>query len=138
MILHCSFEELTALRGGIESVLANLEGGGVAAPPETHAELESLLPRLDSDLSLSSYAEQQRLERSVAIVLEHVHSLMDGYILGEYVGSENAVQTYFDYAYVLTVADRVRLVGEEMAAMIELVTGTPPSPESARSFSFPD
>lgn len=139
MILRCSFEELSALRGGAESALRVATGtAGVAAPPEALAHVEALLPRLDGDLSLRSLADQRRVQAAVFLVLRHLHEQMDRLILEQYVGSEDAVNAYFDYANVLSLHDRVRELGHEMTAIVELVTGEPPTERAAREISFPD
>lgn len=138
MILRCTFEELSALRGGAESALRASQGGGVAAPPEALASVEALLPRLEGDLSLRSLAEQRAVQMAVMLVLRHLHERLDRLILEQYVGAEDAVNAYFDYANVLTVHARVVDLGAEMVAMVELMTGGPPTPESAREVSFPD
>ena len=48
MILHCTFEELSAISAGAERVLAEAGSGAtvVVAPPEVVADVEALLPRL--------------------------------------------------------------------------------------------
>lgn len=143
MILRCTFEELTALTAGAERVLA--AGGAsdeddtrVAAPPAVLADVEALIPRLDGDLSVRTLAEQRSVERAVSCVLAHLHERMDVFVLEQHVGADDAVNSYFDYAYVLRVHDRVRRVGEEMVAMIELMTGAAPTDETRSSVTFPD
>lgn len=139
MILRCSFEELSALRGGAQSALRASSGGaGVAAPPEALVHVEALLPRLDGDLSLGTLADQRRVESAVLLVLTHLHERMDRLILEQYVGAEDAVNAYFDYANVLTFHERVRDIGHEMTAIVELVTGESPTEQTAREISFPD
>lgn len=138
MILHCGYEELQALTKATESALSGFEGGGVAAPPEVVGDMEALLPRLVGDVSISTYAEQQSVEAALAYVCDHLREHMDSTILAEYVGSENAVIAFFDYGHVLSILDRVLAMGEEMYALIELMTGESPTTETARSVTFPD
>jgi len=140
VILHCSFEELTALTAGAHHTLARgaRSRGGVAAPPRAGKDIEALLPRLTGDLSIQTIAEQQSVERAVARVLEELRERVDATILEQHVGAEDAVVAYFDYAHVLTLHDRLRRLGREMAAIIELVTGRPPTPEAAAEITFPD
>lgn len=136
MILHCSFEELTALAAGIERVLAQADRGGVAAPPDVLPDVEALAPRLTGDLDLETLASQARVERAVEHLFDEARSRMDASVLEQHPAAESAVQAYFDYAHILTVLDRVRRIGAEMRALIELMTGEPPSEETAGSFSF--
>lgn len=138
MILRCSFEEIGALTSGIEGVLASSEGGGVAAPPEVLADVEALLPRLSGDLSVATYAEQQSLERAVLYVLENLRVRMDDRVLDEYPAAEAAVLAYFDYAHALSVYDRLLAMGSEMSALIELMTGSAPTVDTADRVTFPD
>ena len=136
MILHCSFEELSALTDGIERVLTEADRGGVAAPPDVLPDLEALAPRLTGDLDLETLAEQVSVDRAIEHLLDRAHERMDTTVLEQHPAAESAVQAYFDYAHILTVADRVRRIGAEMRALIELMTGEPPSEETAGSFSF--
>ena len=138
MILRCTFEELSALRGGGQSALRASPGGGVAAPPEAVAHLEALLPRLDGDLSVQTLEEQRWVQGATLFVLRHLHERMDRLVLEQYVGAEDAVNAYFDYANVLTFHERVREMGAEMSAIVELVTGEPPTSSTARDITFPD
>jgi hypothetical protein len=39
---------------------------------------------------------------------------------------------------VLSFEDRLRRVGEQMSALIELMTGAVPNDETARTIAFPD
>jgi len=136
MILHCSFEELGALNAGIERVLAEADRGGVAAPPDVLPDLDALAPRLTGDLDLETLAEQRSVERAVDYLVDEARERMDSSVLEQHAAAEGAVQAYFDYAYVLTVRDRIRRIGAEMRALIELMTGKPPSEKTARTFSF--
>ena len=143
MILRCSFEELTALTTGAERVLAagaapDGDDTRVAAPPAVLADVEALLPRLDGDFSVHTLADQESVERAVECILVHLKDRMDGFILEQHVGSDDAVNAYFDYAYVRRVHDRVYRAGREMVAMIEVMTGAPPTDTSRHEVTFPD
>jgi hypothetical protein len=140
VILHCTFEELAALSAGAERVLAEAGDASVAvaAPPEVVANLEALGPRLIGDLTINTLAESRSIARAVAYVLSDLKARMDGFILNEHPASERTVQAYFEYAHVLSVEDRLRRIGDQMAALIELMTGAPPDEQSARTFAFPD
>ena len=63
---------------------------------------------------------------------------MESLILAHHAADEEAVAAYFDFAHVLTVEDRLGRIASEMEAVIELVTGSPPTPETARTFRFPE
>lgn len=141
MILYCSYEELMAVQAGASLALDRPEGWGgarVMAPPEIVADLEALLPRLSGDLSISTLADQQHVRRAVSFILEELTEQMDAAILEEYPAAEKAVLSYFDYAHVLTVLDRLKRMEVEMTGLIELMTGQPPTPETAASVSFED
>lgn len=139
MILKCSFEELTSLTSGAEHVLERWSAGGrVAAPPEMVAQIESLLQRLDGDLTVETLSDQQRLERTTSYLLDFLRERMDALVLEQYVGAEDAVHAYFEYANVLAFLDRLRALGREMELLIEVMTGEPPTPETAATVSFPD
>ena len=139
MILYCTFEELSAMSAAAERVLAEAGSGStvVVAPPEIVADVEALLPRLDGDMSLTTLAEQQSVARAVTYIVAELKQRMDTAILEEHAASEFAVGAYFDYAHALTVQDRVIRVGAEMSAMIEVLTGRPPTAEITRTFEFP-
>ena len=139
MILHCTYEELTALGATASRVVSAAEGGArVSAPPEAVADVASLQPRLHGDLSITTLEDQRAVERAVDYLLEELRDRMNDYILTQHVGSEDSVNAYFDYAHVFALRDRVRGVGREMAVMIELMTGAPPTLETARSVTFAD
>ena len=141
MILHCNFEELRALMSGAEAVLHDprvLEEGGIAAPAEAAAALELLLPRLGGDLSVETLAEQRQIHSAVSAVHHDLHARLDERVLQAGPASEEAVATYFDYAHVGIVLERLDTMGSEMTAMIELITGAPPTAETAASVTFPD
>ena len=139
MILHCTFEELSAVAAGAERVLAENSGAGVvvAAPPEVVADIEALRVQLLGDISINTLTEQRAIWRALAYVLADARSRVDSAILDSHPGSEEAVQAYFDFSHVLVVEDRVRRLGEQMTALIELMTGAPPDAESSK-LTFPD
>lgn len=137
MILRMSFEEVTAVNAAGERLLSSPEGGGVAAPPEVLAELEANLP-LRGDISVLTLAQQRRLTRGLDYVLDHLRRRMDVLIVELYVGADDAVNAYFDYANVLSLRARLDPIGTEMVALIELMTGSEPTAETAERVTFPD
>lgn len=140
MILHCTFEELSALSAGAERVLAEAGSGAsiVTAPPEVIADVESLVPRLVGDISVMTLAEQQSIARAVTFILAELKQRMDAQILDMHPADEFAVQAYFEYAHTLTVQDRVVRLGAEMQAIIEVLSGAPATSQMARNFTIPD
>jgi len=140
VILQCTFEELRSLREGARTFL----GGeapmpvAVAAPSSERVVVEKLLSRLTGDLSISTLADQRRVEDGVEAVVETLRIEMEALVLSTHAGDEGAVAAYFDFAYSLSVLGRTRELGVEMEAMIELVTGSPATPEIAATFQFPD
>ena len=139
MILHCTYEELTALGATAGRVVSAADDGSrVAAPPQALADVASLQPRLHGDLLIATLEEQRSVERAVDYLLDELRERMNNFILSQHVGSEDSVNAYFDYAHVYGLRDRVRSLGREMAVMIELMTGEAPTAESARSVTFPD
>lgn len=139
MILRCNYEELAALRRGARAVLDSGRGGrgAVAAPPEGRHEVEALLPRLVGDLTVDTLLEQQRLTRAVMTIVDELRETMEVAILAAHPADESAVSAYFDFAHALAVLGRLTEMGAEMEALIELVTGAPPTPDVARTFRFP-
>jgi hypothetical protein len=140
VILYCTFEELSALSAGGERVLAEAGSGTgvVVAPPEIIADVESLLPRLSGDISVTTLAEQQSIARAVTFILAELKQRLDAQILDAHPADEFAVQGYFDYAHTLSVQDRVIRLGAEMQAIIQVLTGAPATSETARNFTIPD
>jgi hypothetical protein len=63
---------------------------------------------------------------------------MDEAVILQHAAAESAVAAYFEYAHVLSVSNRLQAIGEEMAAIVQLMTGDDPDSESARRFSFPE
>lgn len=140
MILRCNFEELGALKKGANGFLSENPGDGsaVAAPPEGREEVEALFPRLDGDLSMETLADQRRVQKGVSAIVAHLKDEMDVSVLAAHPADESAVSSYFLYAHALAVLARVSELGREMEALIEVVTGVPPTPEVAGTFRFPD
>lgn len=140
MILHCNYEEITALSAGGRAFLGE-EGAEVSyvlAPAESRARVEALLPRLVGDLSMGTLAEVWGVAMAVDAIVEHLRAEMESMVLATHAADEGAVAAYFDFAHALTVARRLDGMVTEMEALIELVTGEPPDDETARSFRFPD
>ena len=137
MIFRVSFEEIAALNSAAERLLTPAGDVPVMAPPEVLAELESRLP-LEGDVSVGTLAEQRRLEGAVTYILDHLRRRMDAIVLDQYVGSDDAVNAYFDYAYVLTIRERLAEAGREMSAMLEVMMGGVLTADAAEDISFPD
>jgi hypothetical protein len=137
MILRMSFEEVTTLNAAVQRLLTEPGRGGVLAPPEVLAELESRMP-LRGDISILNLAEQGRLLGAVDTILDHLKRRMDAFVLEQYVGAEDAVNAYFDYANVLTTRSRLIGLGDEMSAMIEVITGDGPTAGDRDVMGFPD
>ncbi len=119
MILELSYEEVTALNSAAER-MRGAGGGGVAAPPEAIAALDERLP-LQGDIAVDTPVEQARLLRAMDAVLEHLKQRMDALILEQYVGADDPVNAYFDYANVLTARDRLHRIGLRMKAVHEVI-----------------
>ena len=139
MILHCDFEELAALTASARHTLAVAAGGvsGFGAEASVLDDVEALVTRLAGDISIQSIPEQESVERAVEHILVSARERMDQIILEQYVGAEDAVTAYFDYANVLTVYERVRHMGREMVALAELLMGEAAA-TSIRGVQFPD
>jgi hypothetical protein len=137
MILRMSYEEVTVLNSVRERLLSAWGGGGVAAPPEVLAELETHAP-LRGDISVMTLAQQRRLMAAVDYVVEHLKGRMDTLVVELYVGAEDAVNAYFDYANALALRSQLAAMGREMVAMIELMTGEAPTAEMAEMVTFAD
>ena len=140
MIVHCNYEELTALKAGGRSLLGGEVGGAysVLAPSESKARVEALLPRLEGDFRLTSLQEARAVTMAVEVIVEHLRAEMEALVLTTHAAGEEAVSAYFDFAHALTVSHRLHESAVEMAALIELVTGRPPDAQTERTFKFPD
>lgn len=140
MILRCNYEEVNALLAGARVLLEGPGEAGcpVVAPPTERASVEALVGRLDGDLAVSTLHEQREVAFAVEIIVECLRAEMDAAVVATHPAAEVAVAAYFDYAHAFAVLGRVRELGEEMEALIEVVTGEAATPEVARSFVFPD
>ena len=140
MIVHCNFEELTALKAGARQVLegSTPEHGVIAAPPEERERVVALMPRLGGDFSVTTLAEQRSSLHAVAIIVEMLRVEMESMVATNHPAHEVAVSAYFDFAHAFSVQARLYEVGLEMEALVELVTGGPVTDELARDFAFPD
>lgn len=140
VILHCNYEEITALSAGGRALLDEEapETAYVLAPAEGRARVEALLPRLVGDLSMGSLSEVRGVALAVDAIVAHLRAEMETMVLATHAADEGAVAAYFDFAHALTVANRLDEMVEEMEALIELVTGEPADAETSRSFRFPD
>ncbi len=140
MILRFSYEELRALRTGADVFLEG-EGaatGVVLAPPESRARVEALQPLLHGDLSLATLEELWGVQTAVTAIVECLRAEMESLVVAMHAADEGAVASYFDFAHAFIVSHRIGELSSEMAALIELVTGSPPTNETARDFQFPD
>jgi hypothetical protein len=141
MILYCNFEELTAISAAAERILQQSDAGGiepVMAPPELVADIEALTGRDIGDMSITTLGQQRSVHRAMEHLLSEARRTMDHFVLQLHAADEQAVASYFEYAHILTVLERVRLIGEQMRAVIELVTGQAPTPDDLYEFTFPD
>jgi hypothetical protein len=142
VILRINYEEMQALRSGARVFLAgsreDATRGGVIAPPERRARVEALARKLVGDVSFATLDELREAQAAVASILASLRVEMESAVLATHPADESAVSAYFDFAHSLGVAHRLEEMAAKMEAMIELVTGEPPSAESARTFRFPD
>ena len=140
MIVHCNFEELTALKAGAHQVLEGYapEHGVIAAPPEERERVAALMPRLDGDFSVTTLEEQRSFLLGVSIIVEMLRVEMESMVATNHPAHEVAVSAYFDFAHAFSVQARLYEIGLEIEALVELVTGGPVTDELARDFAFPD
>jgi hypothetical protein len=140
VIVHCNFEELTALKAGARQVLGGIppENGAIAAPPEERELVAALLPRLGGDFSMTTLAEQGSLLHAVATIVEMLRVEMESMVATNHPAHEVAVSAYFDFAHAFSVQARLYEVGLEMEALVELVTGGPVTDALGGDFAFPD
>ncbi|HEU4880765.1 MAG TPA: hypothetical protein VFT45_00930 [Longimicrobium sp.] len=139
MILHCNFEELRALASAGETVVSASEAasaGAVSAPAEGVARVEMLLPRLTGDFSIDTLDDQRRVRHAVSVIVNDLHSRLDQTIIEFNPAHEEAVTLYFDYGHSRSVLHRLDVIGAEMEAMVDLITGG--RPDLGGGISFPD
>lgn len=139
MILHCNFEELRALASAGETVVSAAEdasAGAVSAPAEGVAKVEMLLPRLTGDFSIDTMDDQRRVRHAVSVIVNDLHSRLDQTIIEFNPAHEDAVTLYFDYGHSRSVLHRLDVIGAEMEAMVDLITGG--RPDLGGAISFPD
>ncbi len=136
MILSCNFEEVTALIHGARSYLEDgpVTGYAVTSTTALREAVERVVLGIDGDVSVNTLREQEELESGLGAVVEHLHATLESSVLALHPAAEEAVSAYFDYAHALAVLGRVRVMGSEMRALLELVGGAEP----AGSFWFPD
>jgi hypothetical protein len=140
VILQFNYEELTALRAGARTFLAREEGRGgrVLAPPGERGRVEALLTGLEAHIAVPTLADLRSVRSAVDAIVECLRAEMEAVVVATHAADERAVAAYFDFAHVLTVANRLDEMAAEMEAMIELVTGEPPTSATSHSFHFPE
>jgi hypothetical protein len=140
MILRCNYEELSALRHGARVLLdhGDEEHHTVAAPPQAHATVAALLPRLVGDLTVNTLQELRSVHMAIEAIVVCLRSDMQAAVAATHPADEGAVSAYFEFAHAYSVSARLQDAADEMEALIELVTGGPATPEVAREFVFPD
>lgn len=140
MILHFSYEEIRALEAGARALLEGEETDPcvVLAPPVERAHVEAFLPRLEGDISLTTLEELQAVSGAIDAIVECLHVEMEATVVATHPADEHAVAAYFEFAHALGVSRRVGEMASEMEALIEVVTGSPVTAETAHSFRFPD
>lgn len=140
MIVRCNFEELTALKAGARQILEEYapEQGAVVAPPRERERVAALVPRLTGDMSVTTLAEQRSLSHAVSAIVEALRIEMEVAVAATHPADEGAVAAYFDFAHAYSVEARLGELGEEMEALIEVVTGGYVTEALARDFVFPD
>jgi hypothetical protein len=139
MILTCNYEEITAVCHGARAYLEDKPTPEhPAADPVTLAAVESLLGSLGASVSLRTLSEQQEVEAALAAIVEYLRVEVDLRVLMAHPAAEESVVAYFDFAHALSVLGRVREIGEEMTALVEVMTGAPPDESSIDAFVFPD
>jgi hypothetical protein len=140
VIIRCNYEEIQAVRAGTEAFLSqDAEGScAVVAPPAVRDEVERLLPAVLGEVSVTTLQDQRALQRALEAVVECLRAEMASAVGQTHPAHEYAVAAYFDYAHALVVLQKVTDLGDEMEALIEVLTGRDPSSEIAASFQFPE
>lgn len=141
MILTCNYEELTALGHGVRAIL---DDRPYSAEPAIEVDAEArdavgfLAERLDASVMISTLHEQRRVEQALGVIVEHLRAEVDDRVLLAHPAAEESVEAYFDFAHALSVLGKVREIGREMSAVIEVVSGSPADERAVKSFVFPD
>lgn len=140
MILYLSFEELSALSAEAERVLAAsaAAGYGIAAPPKVLAEIEQFAQLLVGDVAIETIEQQRTMRRVVTYLLDRCRERMERVVLEQHAAAESVVAAYFEYAHVLTASRRLDMIGDEMAALVQVMTGDDPESDAGRRFAFPE
>lgn len=140
MILTCNYEEVNALRTGARAVLDARppEPCAVAAPDQDRAPVQALMDRLEGDLEVQTLEEQRGLQATLDMIVACLRAEMDAVVVATHPAAEGAVAAYFDYAHAVAVRSRLAEMGDEMRAIIELMTGEPVDDTSAATVLFPD
>lgn len=140
VILSVNYEETRALRAGAENLLSgdSQDPCVMMTLPEHLATVEELLPKLEGDVSLHTLEEVRDTGRAIETILECLRVEMEMAVVASHPADESAVNAYFDFAHVLSVARRLEDMADEMAALVELVTGEPVTADSLHGFRFPD
>jgi hypothetical protein len=140
VILRCNYEEISALRHGAQAFLERVrtEGAPPTLPPDAHSEVDALIPRLVGDITISTLAELRSVEVALEGIVVALRAQMENAVTTTHAADEHAVAAYFEFAHALTVLHRVRELGTEMEALIELATGEAVTPMALRDFIFPD
>jgi hypothetical protein len=89
-------------------------------------------------MTMDTLADQREILTAVAAIVRRLKEEMDAAVLSTHPAEETAVSSYFLYAHALSVLNRVTEAGQEMEALIEVMTGSPPTAEMAGTFHFPD
>lgn len=90
------------------------------------------------DLSVETLAQQRALSRALGAIVECLRIEVEVLVAATHPAHEGAVAAYLDYAHALSVLGRLRELGNEMEAMIEVVTGQSAEGQTATTFQFPD
>jgi hypothetical protein len=141
VILRCNYEEVEALKEGARALLdrpSSSSSAAVLAPSESRTRVEALITRLEGDLSLYTLADLYAVRVALEAIVEHLRVQMEAHVLAAHAADESAVNAYFAFAHAITVAARARELGEEMEAIVELLTGGSPTADAIRAFRFPD
>ncbi len=140
MILYCNYEELTALNQGARAFLDedSWEERGVAATTPSREAVQALVPQLEGDVSIETLQEQRKIQSAVEVIVDQLREELETRVVTTHAADEEAVAAYFDFAHALSVLERVREIGDEMRALIEVMTGDEPTADLEREFRFPD